>query len=90
MITLYLNGNCISVIKRDLDLHTQHMSEFVSALNKRIESFDMVVGIDGQDFLLSIRSSGVSTGTKVHLDDINLKHLLAMTDAKLRDFLTGF
>ena len=90
MITVYLNKQCINVIKRDLDLHMSYMTEFVAPLNKRIESFDMVVGFDGYDFLLFSRSSEPTTGSKIHLDDVSLKHLMAMSDPNLNTFLTGF
>ena len=62
----------------------------VTPLNERLENMNMTVWWDGDTYLINTHGADRSIGTSLYLDDYILGHLMAMTDSKLKAFLTGF
>ena len=85
-----LNMTSIEALKTQAALIAYQLTIRVTPLNERLAKIDMMVWWDGDTYLINTQGADRIIGTSFYLDDYILGHLMAMTDAKLKAFLTGF
>ena len=85
-----LNMSSIEALKTQAALIAYQLTIRVTPLNERLAKIDMTVWWDGDTYLINTQGADQVVGTSFYLDDHILGHLMAMTDAKLKAFLTGF
>lgn len=85
-----LKMSSIEALKTQAALIAYQLTIRVTPLNERLAKIDMTVWWDGDTYLINTQGADQVVGTSFYLDDYILGHLMAMTDAKLKAFLTGF
>ncbi|MGP5661681.1 hypothetical protein ACTXPE_04635 [Psychrobacter celer] len=85
-----LNMTSIEALKTQAALIAYQLTIRVTPLNERLAKIDMTVWWDGDTYLINTQGADQVVGTSFYLDDYILGHLMAMTDSKLKAFLTGF
>ena len=85
-----LNMTSIEALKTQTALITYQLTIKVTPLNERLAKIDMMVWWDGDTYLINTQGADRIIGTSFYLDDYILSHLMAMTNSKLKAFLTGF
>lgn len=85
-----LSMSSIEALKTQSAMLAYQLTIKVTPLNERLTTMNMTVWWDGDTYLINTHSADRSIGTDFYLDDYILGHLMAMTDSKLKAFLTGF
>lgn len=85
-----LKMSSIEALKAQAALISYQLTIRVTSLNERLAKIDMTVWWDGDTYLINTQGADQVVGTSFYLDDYILGHLMAMTDSKLKAFLTGF
>lgn len=85
-----LNMTSIEALKTQAALIAYQLTIRVTPLNERLAKIGMTVWWDGDTYLINTQGADQVVGTSFYLDDYTLSHLMAMTNSKLKAFLTGF
>lgn len=85
-----LNMTSIEALKTQAALIAYQLTIRVTPLNERLAKIGMTVWWDGDTYLINTQGTDRIIGTSFYLDDYILSHLMAMTNSKLKAFLTGF
>lgn len=85
-----LNMSSIKELKTQAAMLAYQLTIRVTPLNERLAKMNMSVWWEGDTYLINTHGADQVIGTAFYLDDYILGHLMAMTDSKLKSFLTGF
>ena len=85
-----LNMTSIEALKTQAALIAYQLTIRVTPLNERLAKIGMTVWWDGDTYLINTQGTDRIIGTSFYLDDYILGYLMAMSDSKLKAFLTLF